>query len=106
MKPKSKLTFPNFNIVAFGDLGEILIDLGEILIDLGQMFRTIWGQTCSERSEHEHCSGPTQVEGEWQGLSGSAMVPANGHDDADHSDSLLHQHDLTVEVGDLVFYGP
>ena len=39
------------------------------MIDFGQMFRTIWGQTCSERSErsarserseHEHCSGPTQ----------------------------------------------
>ena len=29
----------------------------------GQMFRTICGQTCSERSErseHKHCSGPTQ----------------------------------------------
>ena len=47
----------------------MLLDLDEILTDFGQMFRTIWGQTCSERSErsarsegseHEHCSGTGQ----------------------------------------------
>ena len=47
----------------------ILANFGQILANVGQMFRTIWGQTCSERSErparserseHEHCSGTTQ----------------------------------------------
>ena len=40
-------------------------------MDLDQMFRRIWGQTCyqrSERSEHEHCSEPTQHEGVPAGL--------------------------------------
>ena len=37
-KPKSKLTSPNFNIVAFGDLGRFLVDSGEIFADLEQMF--------------------------------------------------------------------
>ena len=59
----------------------IWADFDQILDDVGQMFRTIWGQTCSERfersarserSEHEHCSGTTQQQG--------AFVVAGYHD--------------------------
>ena len=49
----------------------VLANFGQIWANVEQMFRTIWGQSCSERSErsarserseHEHCSGPTQRE--------------------------------------------
>ena len=67
---KIKTDIPKFQHVDFGCFGLILTYFGLILVNVGQMFRTIWGQTCSERSErsarserseHEHCSGPTQV---------------------------------------------
>ena len=63
---KIKTDIPRFQHVDFWYFGLILIKFGLILVNVGQMFRTIWGQTCSERSacsersEHEHCSGPTQ----------------------------------------------
>ena len=64
-----KTDIPRFQHVDFWCFGLILTIFGLILVNVCQMFRKIWGQTCSERcersarserSEHEHCSGPTQ----------------------------------------------
>ena len=71
-EPKIKTDIPKFQHVDFGCFGVILNDFGLIWVNLGQMFRTIQGQACSERSErsarserseHEHCSGPTLLKG-------------------------------------------
>ena len=61
--------------VDFWCFGLILTCFGLIVANVGQMFRTIWSQTCSERSErsarserseHEQCSGTTQPSCELQ----------------------------------------
>ena len=64
-EPQIKTDIPRFQHIDFWCFGLIVTDFDLILVNLGQMFRTIRGQTCSERSarsersEHEHCSGPT-----------------------------------------------
>ena len=57
---KIKTDIPKSQHVDFRDFDLILTNLGWILANVGQMCRTIWGHTCSERSEHKHCSGTTQ----------------------------------------------